>query len=122
MPVKYRIESSIVVIEMDGEYPVDDVRTTILASLNDPKRPANSSLLIDFSTSLSFGGRSSDEIWTMSHFVASLADRYNNRIAFVAPDDLTYGLVRMGSVISDEKGVSCEIFRCVSEALGWLLS
>jgi hypothetical protein len=94
----------------------------ILASLNDPGRPANSSLLVDLSASLSFRGRSSEDVWTMSHFVASLADRYNNRIAFVAPDDLTYGLTRMGSAISDEKGIKCEVFRTFSEARKWLLS
>jgi hypothetical protein len=122
MPVGYRFDSGIVVIEMIGEYAMEDIRTTILSALEDSESAAVSSMLIDLSGSQSIGKRSSEDIRRMAHFVASLSDRYNHRIAFVAPGALLYGLVRMGSAGAEEKGIVCELFRSFSEAREWLLS
>ena len=122
MPVKHRFDSNIVVIEAVGEYSMDDLRTAILNSLADSARPANSSLLINLGESRSIYDRSSEEIDTMARFVASLANRFNNCIALVAQGDLPYGLMRMGSVGSEERGIRSEVFRTFAEARRWLLS
>jgi hypothetical protein len=122
MPVRYRFDSNIIVIEMVGEYSTDELRATVLNSLADPTRPANSFLLIDLGESRSIYSRSSAEIKTMARFVASLANNFNNRIAFVAPDDTPFGLARMGSVGSEERGIESDVFRTFAEARKWLLS
>ncbi|MFZ1080341.1 MAG: hypothetical protein WAO19_00270 [Candidatus Kryptoniota bacterium] len=122
MPVNYRFDSNIVVIEMVGEYSMDDIRTTILNSLNDSKCPANPFILANLSESRSIYIRSSEDVKTMARSLASLANRFNNRIALVAPNDLIYGLMRMGSVFSEEKGMKVEIFRVFTEARKWLQS
>jgi hypothetical protein len=107
---------------MVGEYSMDDIRTTFLNSLADSECPTNAVLLVNFSESRSIYKRSSQEVKTMARFVASLGKRFNNRIAFVAPDDLPYGLARMGSVGSEERGIKSEVFRTFAEARKWLLS
>jgi len=122
MPVKYRFDANITVIEMVGEYSLDDLRTAFLNSLADTDRPANSFLLINLAESLSFKNRPSDDIKTMASFVADLGNRFNNRIALVAPDDLRYGLIRMGSAAVDQEGVDSRVFRDFAEARKWLLS
>ncbi len=122
MPVKYRFDSNIVVIEIVGEYSVGDLRTTILNSLDDPKCPANALLLINLSESQSIHKRSLKEIRTMALYVASLGKRFNNRIALVASDDLPYGLMRMSSVGSEERGIKSQVFRSFDEAREWLLA
>jgi hypothetical protein len=122
LPVTYRFDSKIVVIEMVGECSMDDFRATVLNSLADSERPADSFLLIDLSESQSIYNRSSEDIRTMARFVASLGKWYNNRIALLAPDDLAYGLMRMGSVGSEERGIKSEVFRTFDEARNWLLS
>jgi hypothetical protein len=121
MPVNYRFDSDIVVVEMVDEYSMDDLRTTILNSLADSECPANPFLLINLAESKSIHNRSSENIRTMSRFVASLGKRFNNRIALVAPDDLTFGLARMGSAGSEERGIKSEVFRTLAEARTWLL-
>jgi len=122
MPVKYRFDSNIVVIEMVGEYSMDDVRSAFLDSLADPERPIDSFLLINMTDSLSIKNRSTDEIRDMANFLASLGERFENRIAMVAPDDFRYGLLRMGSFDSEQKGISSRVFRDFAQARNWLLS
>ncbi len=122
MPVTYRFDSNIVIIEMVGEYSMDDIPTTILNSLADSHCPANPSILIDLTESLSIYKRSSQDVTTMARSLVSLGKRFNNRVALVAPNDLQYGLMRMGSVFSEEQGMTPEIFRSFAEARKWLLS
>lgn len=121
MPVQYRLETKIIVIEMIGEYSTDELRATILNALNDPACSANSFLLIDLGESRSIYDRSSGEIDTMADFVASLGHRFNNRVALVAPDDLPFGLMRMSSAGSEERGIKARVFRNIDEARKWLL-
>jgi hypothetical protein len=122
MPVRYRFDSNIVVIETIGEYSMEEFRTTILDSLNDSQRPTNPFLLIDLTQSVSIYNRSSEDIKTMARFVASLGDRFSNRIAMVGSKDLPYGMMRMGSAGSEERGIEAEVFRSFAEARKWLLS
>jgi hypothetical protein len=122
MPVKYRFDANIVVIEMIGEYTLNDIRTTILNSLADSAHIANSFLLIDFSKSKSIYNRTSEEIQIMSNFLGSVGTRFSNRIALVGPDDLKFGLLRMGSVGSEDRGVKSNVFRTFAEARKWLLA
>ncbi len=121
MPVQYRFDSNIVVIEAIGEYSMEEFRTTLLDSLNDSQRPASSFLLIDLTQSVSIYNRSSEDIKTMARFVASQGDRFNNRIAMVGPNDLPYGMMRMGSAGSERRGIEARVFRSLAEARKWLL-
>jgi hypothetical protein len=107
---------------MVGEYSMDDIPRTILNSLADSRCPANPSILVNLSESLSIYKRSSEDVITMARSLVSLGKRFNNRIALVAPNDLQYGLMRMGSVFSEELGMMVEIFRTFAKARQWLLS
>jgi hypothetical protein len=122
MPVRYRYDSNIVVIELVDEYSMDDLRMTVLRSLDDPVCPANSFLIINLTESRSIYKRSTDDIKSMAHFVASLGNRFNGRIALVAPGYLPYGLMRMSSVGSEDRQITSEVFRTFAEARKWILS
>jgi hypothetical protein len=122
MPVHYRFDSNIVVLEMVGAYSMDELRTVILNALADSSRPPNSFLLIDLTGSRSIYDRSAEEVTTMAGFVATLARQFNNRLALVAAEDLPYGLMRMSSVGSEERGIKAEVFRTAAEARNWLMN
>jgi hypothetical protein len=122
MPVIYRFESSMVVIEMVSEYSLDEIRKTILNAVADSGRPANSCLLINLTESESIYKRSQLELQSMAQFLASLATHFNNRIAFVASKDLPFGLARMTSVGSEDLGIETAVFRTFTDARKWLLS
>jgi hypothetical protein len=121
MPVTYRFDSNIVIIEMVGEYTMDDIPKTILYSLADSNCPSNPSISVNLTESLSIYKRSSEDVITMAKSLVSLGKRFN-RIALVAPNDLQYGLMRMSSVFSEGFGITVEIFRSFDDAQKWLLS
>ena len=122
MPVTYRFDSNIVIIEMAGEYSLSDIRNSILTSLADSTCPSSPFILVNLSESRSIYTRSSEDIKSMVRSLASLVERFNNRIAFVTPNDLLYGLMRMGSVFSEDKGMKTQVFRSFEDARKWLLS
>ena len=122
MPVTYRFDSNIVVIEMAGEYSMDDIRSTILNALADSQCLANSFLMINLGESQSIFNRPPEDVKIISQFVASLGKRFHNRLALVASADFPYGLMRMTSVGSEERGIESEVFRTFAEARKWLLS
>ena len=122
MPATYRFDANIIIIEMFGEYSMNDVRTTILNSISNSMGKGNSFLLFNFGESRSMYVRSSEEINTMVNFITSLANRFNNRLAFVSSYDLPYGLMRFVSVKSGSCGIDSEVFRTYDEAREWLLS
>ncbi len=119
MPVRYRFDSGIIVIEMIGEYPIDDIRQTFLKSLSDPACPPDPRLIIDLTGSRSLDERTPDEIRSIAGFVASIGNKFSNRIALVAPTDSKYGLARMGSAGAEERGIQSEVFRSIDAALNW---
>ncbi|RPI06802.1 MAG: hypothetical protein EHM64_01760 [Ignavibacteriae bacterium] len=121
MAVTYRFESGIVFIETFGEFSLTELRRTILESFADPSCPDNCFLLIDLSESQGDFIRTKGEAEAMNPFFGSIRDRFNQRIAFVAPQDLQYGLVRMNSVESEHYGFKVEVFRKFADARKWLL-
>jgi hypothetical protein len=121
MPITYRFDTNIVIVEMTGEYSMDEIRQIVLSSLADSNCPAHPVLMIDLSNSQSIYKRSSGEVRTIALFMASLGMRFNNRFALVVPRDVPYGLMRMSSIDSDDYGIEAEVFRSFTEARNWLL-
>ena len=120
MPVFYRFDSNIIVIELIDEYSITEFRTVVINSFNDPSRPENPVLLIDLSKSRSIQNRSSANINSMASFIASYSEKFHHRLAIVVPDDLTFGLMRMSSIDADALKISINILRTVEEARKWL--
>ncbi|MGA9408795.1 MAG: STAS/SEC14 domain-containing protein [Bacteroidota bacterium] len=122
MPVTYRFDSTIIVVEMTGKYSMNTLRTTILDSLIDSQGPDKPFLLFNFDESRSIFIRSSEDINIMANFISSLANRFGNRLAFVSSYELPYGLMRFVSVKSVACGIEAEVFWTYDEAREWLLS
>ena len=122
MPVQYRFDSHIVIIEVVDEYSMTDFRTTILNSLADSKCPTDSVLLINLTASKSIYNRTTEDVSAMARFVATLGNRFHNLIALVAADNLPFGLMRMSSAGSEERGITSRVFRTLPDARKWILS
>jgi hypothetical protein len=120
MPILYRFDMNVIVIELTGEYTMNDIRTTVTNSFSDPQCPKNPTLLIDLRKSQSIYKRPSTNVNAMGTFIASWGKKFNNRLAIVVPDDATYGLMRMSSVSADSYGIEVKIFRAYEDARKWL--
>jgi len=121
MPATYRYDSNLVILELAGDYSMDDIRAAIRGSLADQSCPEKPRLLIDLTSSEVLRKRTSEDVKTIAEFVASLAERFDNRVAMVAPKDYQYGLMRMGSAGAESRGVSSRVFRAFDDARKWLL-
>ncbi|HTY37803.1 MAG TPA: STAS/SEC14 domain-containing protein [Bacteroidota bacterium] len=122
MPIRYRIQSNILILELAGEYSKEDLRQLIHTALDDTTLPDKPLVLFDFSSSVGIFHRSSADVKEMARFLASVKHRLGQRVAFYAPHDLPFGLMRMGTAASDTEGLATEVFRSKEEALAWLRS
>jgi hypothetical protein len=107
---------------MAGEYSINDLQTTLLNSLADSERPPDSFLLFNFGEAQSIHYKSTHEIQSMAEFIASLGNRYNDRLAIASSYDLPYVLQRFVSVKSGSYGIDSEVFHSYDEAREWLVS
>ena len=122
MPVAQRREGDIAVVAPDGEYDVRELRSAFEGALSSLAGGSARGLMLDLSRSQSLGDRSAQDVRNMAHFVSSFADRYGNRFAMVAPFDLAFGLMRLGSVVTESHGVTTRVFREYTQAMEWLTS
>jgi hypothetical protein len=121
MPVLHREDRGVAVLEYQGTYQLAEARAVLTEAMTCYlERPATG-LLLDFTRSESLHTRSTDDVRTMAHFLTTFRDRYSRRVAAVAPSDLAYGLMRMGSVPIEEEGLDAHVSRDYESALRWLL-
>ena len=104
---------------MDGDYTSGELKRVGSAGLENPALADPVHVLLDMSGAAGISRRSPDELRaTADHFAA-----YGDRVAaaaILAPDDLSYGLMRMGETFFASRGKVAKVFRTRGEALAWL--
>lgn len=83
----------------------------------DPKFAPTFSRLIDARDLV--GAPSAAVVWSLAHDIAK-GNPSQAKVAFVAPQDVTYGVFRMLEILSDAHGSQHRAFRTVEEAEAWL--
>jgi hypothetical protein len=121
MPVSYDFDDRIVAIRQKGEYSVEELQSTILAGLADPACPADPVMLFDMRESRALRDRPTEDVRGMARFLARHREAYGSRLVMVAPSDLAFGLMRLGSVTAEAGGVVTEVFREYEPARAWVL-
>jgi hypothetical protein len=117
---EHRRERGIAIVEASGVYGVGELRAAFEAALDPADGVAVRGLLLDVSASQSLTGRTSQEVRTMAYFVSSLGDRFARRFALIAPSDLAFGLMRLGSIVTQAEGIETHVFRDRDAAMDWL--
>lgn len=120
MPVTYELHCPTIVVSLNGVYETADVREAVLAAIADPRAVGATGLLFDVRKSASIAGRTATEVRAMADFLATKAGQFGNRLALVADTDAAFGLMRLGSVAVEQKGVDARVFRDIADAEGWL--
>jgi hypothetical protein len=87
MTVEHRDEGRIAIVVARARYTLEELRTAFEAALEPFAVGAASGLLFDVSTSRSLRERSSHDVRTMAHSLASHGERYSRRLAVVARSD-----------------------------------
>jgi hypothetical protein len=122
MPISYHFNTNIVILEFSGKYTVDDMKTQVTASLDNPECPADAVMLLDLRKDESVKERSPQEIREMSYFFGELRDRINRRLCMVTSDELAFGLMNMAKAYDQSEGISSRAFTDMDKALAWLTS
>ena len=120
MPVTYQWDGPLLKLELAGTYEPEDVIRQFEAALADPRAAEKVALLVDLSRSESIGTRNPSQIRLVAQALEPYTERIEGRCALVAPEDVQFGLSRMGSVYSESVGVEAEVFRSEEDALAWL--
>ena len=120
MPVTYSWDGPLLRLTLAGTYEPEDIVRQFQAALADPRAVEKAALLVDLARSESIGTRSPGQIRFVAQALEPHTARIRGRCAIVAPEDVQFGLGRMGSVYSESVGVETEVFRTEDEALTWL--
>ena len=120
MAVTYTFDDRTVILRMTGTYSTGDIRAALLNALDDPARPPLVGLLFDVRDSRSIAERTADEVRAMAEFLATNGDRFGRRLALVADEDAAFGLMRLGAVRVEQRGVDSQVFRNAADANAWL--
>ena len=122
MGLEYAYDSRIVVIQLSGDYSTAELRETVVRALDDRACPVDAVLLFDVRGSSVMSKRTSTDVQEGAGFLASIAPRFSQRMAFVANVDLSYGLMRMCATFMEHAGCVAEVFRELGPARAWLLA
>ena len=118
MPLHFWRERGCAIVSFEGEYDAGEALRSIDAAL--AETPAAAGLLLDLTDSVSFRKRSSEDLRHIATFLSQRRELFGSCLAAVGRSDLTYGLLRMGTVFTTEHGIEAEAFRSRERALDWL--
>ena len=119
MPIDCHLDDDIVVVAPSGEYTTAELRAAFVDALSRATPARARGLLLDLSRSLALANRPTADVRQMGEFVATHRERFG-RFAMVAPSDVGYGLMRLGSVVTEDAGVETAVFREIGPAMQWL--
>jgi hypothetical protein len=120
MPVSHEREGSTISLRMTGDYQTADIRDALLAALDESAGSDVTGLLFDVRQSRAIARRTAADVRAIGQFIADHADRFGRRLALVADNDVAFGLMRLGSVDVEQRGVDSRVFRDEGEAVRWL--
>jgi len=120
MPVTYEFDGPTIALRMTGEYKPADIRAALLAALHESAGSDVTGLLFDARQSRVLATRSAADVRAIGQFLADHADRFGRRLALVADSDAAFGLMRLGAVGVEQRGVDSRVFRDEGEAAKWL--
>jgi len=115
MPLEYSIKNTLVSTRLWGEITLDECREFALRLSQDSLFRSDFDEIVDFSdANLSLSSNELQQLARLSPFGDS------SHRAFVAPQDLKFGLSRAYGVYQEEKGAEVRVFRDSDAALAWL--
>ncbi len=117
--ISYRIAKNrkAVFCTVRGALEEDEMLEFSRTLLDDTDIPVGSVALVDF-REVDLENVSSEGVHKVAHMFRN--DVRNTRLAFVAPDELAYGLSRMYEAIRQDSAIEIQVFRDLDQAREWL--
>ncbi|MFQ5538626.1 MAG: hypothetical protein ACE5GJ_14385 [Gemmatimonadota bacterium] len=121
MPVFYKHLEFCLLIVADGDYTPGEMRRVGKAALEDPETQKPARVLLDMSGAASLRNHRPADLRETARFFAQLVEMVD-RVAVLATDDLSFGLMRMAAAFGEANGLKVEVFREKDTALASLVA
>lgn len=118
MGISVHEDGDITVVTPEGAYSIEELQSTVHETLDGQSAPLN--LLFDLRKSLSLETRSNADIRSMGAFLKSIRPHLGPRFAMVTSGPLAYGLMRMGSALTEDDTFALQVFTELDDAQTWL--
>ena len=119
MPVHYARAGVFLVMVVDGDFTLDELRRSLDRALADPGIPTPTRVLLDLAGAASLAGKSDGDLRDAAAHFARNGDRLE-RVALLMAGDLVDDLMRMGTAFVAQGGVRATVFRTRHDAEEWL--
>lgn len=121
MPVLAEYAAAAITLRLIGEYSHDEMRVAFLAALPNPTATVGG-LILDVRRSVSIRSRPSEEVRSMSRWLAARAVHFQRRLALLATVGTTgYGMMRLGAAEAEVAGLTVRVFDDDADARAWLV-
>ena len=121
MPVHSGVHDGILVITADGDYTSNELRRVGEAAVHAEGTPRPALVLVDMSGASALGERSPTDLRGTASYFANFGPALA-AVGVLAPDDLTFGLMRMAETFftMNEPPTAIRVFRSRPDAVAWL--
>ena len=123
MPIETTIdvEKGLIIRKVIGKFLISDLEAAYAYSFEHPDYKPSMNALWDLHES-DIAGVSSEELTEAVQLVQSVSDKRgsNFKVAFVAPDEVSYGITRMFEAYGNDLGFQMSSFRNMDDAKIWL--
>jgi hypothetical protein len=111
-----------IIITITGKLTTEDVAEMLEQIVDSEDYPANVNAIYDF-TRMSFENITSDFLKSLDYQIQrGDLRRAGAKTAYVCPEDLKYGMIRVWEVLIDDLNVETLVTRSMEEALNWVNS
>ncbi|MEX2047983.1 MAG: hypothetical protein WEB90_00230 [Gemmatimonadota bacterium] len=118
MPVSSRVRDGVMVLTVDGDYTVNELRRIGFGALEAPSAPRRVPVLLDLSGTAGLAKKSTEDLAATGAIFGAYRDRLSG-IAVVAPADVA-ALFDAQSVFAHEAGVGVMVYQSHADAREWL--
>ena len=110
-----------ILVTINGIFTVDDFTRLPDEFTSSREYPPNSDVVYDLSR-MSFENISSEFFNSLVDIAEKYPQRSGARLAYVCPEDLQFGMMRIWSVLVGKIPVEVNIFRSMDDAMAWIKS
>ena len=121
MPVHYARGGVFLIMVVDGDFTLDELKRSLDRALADPGIATPTRVLLDLAGAASMAGKSDGDLRDAAAHFAGNGDRLD-RVALLMAGDLVDDLMRMGTAFVSQGGIRASVFRTRRDAEEWLRS
>ena len=108
-----------ILVTITGEFGEEDFTRLLEEFTKSTEYPPNADVVYDL-TEMSFDNVSTEFFTSLVDIAERYPQRSGARLAYVCPEDLQYGMMRVWGVMVNRIPVNVNVFRSMEKAMAWI--